>query len=271
MKRANAVLGVLVCAALQACTTEPATAPIVAPRLSSDRGDASQRDQPVVITAACDITGAVNEYRALLGTLNPNVVGEQPGGRREINWDAVPAAQTNTNTFPGDFFNQPVAGRARGTVFSTDGTGFRVSDNDFADVNPDYADEFNAFSPLRTFSAIGSNELVVDFFVAGTTTPALSAGFGVIFSDVDNNGSAAIKLIAANGSSLGKYHAPRCPGGFSFVGVAFDSPVIASVEITSGKGPLGSDADDVSDRDHGPARDLVIMDDFIYGEPRALR
>jgi hypothetical protein len=271
MKRANAVLGVLVCAVLQACTTEPATAPTAPPRLSSDRADASQRDQPVVITAACDITGAVDEYRALLGTLNPNVVGEQPGGRREINWDAVPAAQTNTNTFPGDFFNQPVAGRARGTVFSTDGSGFRVSDNDFADVNPEYADEFNAFSPLRTFSAVGSNELVVDFFVAGTTTSALSAGFGVVFSDVDNNGSAAIKLIAANGSSLGKYHAPRCPGGFSFVGVAFDSPIIASVEITSGKGPLGSDADDVSDRDRGPARDLVIMDDFIYGEPRALR
>ena len=227
--------------------------------------------KPVVLTAACDITGAVAEHRALLGTLDPNVVGDQPGGRREINWDAVPAAQTNTNTFPGDCFNQPVAGRARGTVFSTDGTGFRVSDNDFADVNPDYADEFNAFSPLRTFSAVGSNELVVHFIVAGTTRPALSAGFRVVFSDVDNNGSAAIKLIAANGSSLGKYHAPRCPGGFSFVGVAFDSPVIASAEITSGKAPLGSDADDVSDRDHGPARDRVIMDDFIYGEPRALR
>ena len=115
-----------------------------------------------------------------------------------------------------------MTGRARGTVFSTDGTSFRVSDNDFADVNPDYADEFNAFSPLRTFSAVGSNELVVDFFVAGTNTPALSAGFGVVFSDVDNNGSAAIKLIAANGSGLGKYHAPRCQSGFSFVGIAFD-------------------------------------------------
>lgn len=271
MRRANAVLGVLICAALQACTTDSATAPPVASQISASRGGTSGGDQPEVITAACDITAAVDEYRALLGALNPNVVGEQPGGRREINWDGVPAAQTNTNTFPGDFFNQPVAGRARGVVFSTDGTGLRVSDNDFADVNPDYADEFNAFSPVRTFMAVGSNEVVVDFFVAGTTTPALSAGFGVIFSDVDNNGSAAIKLIAANGSSLGKYHAPRCPGGFSFVGVAFSSPVIAGVEITSGKGPLGSDAADVSDRDQGPARDLVVMDDFIYGEPRAPR
>jgi len=80
-------------------------------------------------------------------------------------------------------------------------------------------------------------------------------------------GAQPTKLIAENGSSLGKYHAPPCPGGFSFVGVEFSSPVIAIVEITSGKGPLGADADDISDRDHGPARDLVIMDDFIYGEP----
>jgi hypothetical protein len=27
--------------------------------------------------------------------------------------------------------------------------------------------------------------------------------------------------------------------------------------------------DDISDKDHGKARDLVVMDDFIYGEPRA--
>jgi hypothetical protein len=272
MRRAHAVPGVLICAALQACITDSATAPeVAASEVSASRGGPSGGEQPVVITASCDITAAVTEFRTLLGTLNPNVVGEQPGGRREINWDGVPAAQTNSNTFPGDFFNQPVAGRARGVVLSTDGTGLRVSDNDFADVNPDYADEFNAFSPIRTFAAVGSNEVDVTFFVAGTTSPALSSGFGVVFSDVDNNGSAAIKLIAASGSSLGKYHAPACPGGFSFVGVVFSSPVIASVEITSGKGPLDGDAADVSDRDHGPARDLVIMDDFIYGEPRAIR
>ena len=195
--------------------------------------------KPVVLTAACDITGAVAEHRALLGTLDPNVVGEQPGWRREINWDAVPAAQTNTNTFPGDFFNRPVAGRARGTVFSTDGTGFRVSD-EFADVNPDYADEFNPFSPLRTFSAVGSNELVVHFIVAGTTRPALSAGFRVVFSDVDNNGSAAIKLIAANGTVWARARSEATP--------------TTSATVIMGRRVI-----------------LVIMDDFIYGEPRALR
>jgi hypothetical protein len=230
---------------------------------------AADRSQPLVVTGACSIDSALAQYRTALGALNPNVVGEQPGGRREINWDAVPAAATNTTTFPADFFNQPVTGRARGTVFSTDGSGLSVSDNDFFFINPAYADVFNAFSPVRTFMAIDSNTIRVDFFVAGTSTPALSTGFGVVFSDVDNNGSAAIKLIGENGNSLGKYQAPACAGGFSFVGVMFPSRLVAAVEITSGHGPLGADNADVSDRDHGPARDLVITDDFIYGEPRA--
>ena len=91
----------------------------------------------------------------------------------------------------------------------------------------------------------------------------------VVFSDVDQLGSASIKLIGANGESLGVYQAPACGSGFSFVGVKFATPLVAAVEIKSGQGPLGADAADVSDRDHGPARDLVVMDDFIYGEPRS--
>ena len=253
----------MACKGSDITATRPSVVGVQEPSLDKLAG------KPSVVTASCDIAPAVAEYRALLGSLNPNVVGEQPGGRREINWDAVPAANTNNNTFPADFFNQPVTGRARDTVYSTDGSGFRVSDNDFADVNPDYADEFNAFSPTKTFAAVGSNLMDVQFFVAGTNTSALSSGFGVVFSDVDKNGSAAINLFGADGHHLGKFHAPACGGGFSFVGVAFDTQVIARVEIESGKDPLGATLDDVSDRNHGPARDLVVMDDFIYGEPRA--
>jgi hypothetical protein len=241
------------------------------PEVSGLKGSSTDRlgGEAHVVTASCDITSAVADYRALLGSLNPNVVGEQPGGRREINRDAVPALATNTNTYPADFYNQPATGRARGAVFTTDGSGFRVSDNDFFDVNTEYADEFNAFSPIKTFSAVGSNLSGVQFFVAGTNTPALSSGFGVVFSDVDEPGSAAIKLIGADGRSFGEYFAPVCPQGFSFVGVAFDTQVISRVEIKSGKGVLSSTLSDVSDRNHEGARDLVVMDDFIYGEPRA--
>src|SRR6185503_9828000 len=180
-----------------------------------------------VFTAAGDITPTVGAFRQALGTLNPNTPGSLTAGRREINWDAVPAGATNTNDFPGDFFNQPVVGRARGTVFSTPGTGFRVSDNNFADLNLDFGNQFVFFSPIRTFAAVGSSAMTVQFFVPGSSVEATSTGFGVVFSDVDREGSASIRLFDANGKSLGRYAAPPAPGGLSFVGVTFPISVVA--------------------------------------------
>ena len=275
----TAIVSVLGLSATVACgrsspvSPDAVGAPAAAPTTGApaEASNASQRAQPSVFTGACDISSALTDFRTALGTLNPNVVGEQNGGRREVNWDAVPPAFTNTLNFPGDFFNQNFSPRARGVVFSTDGTGLSVSDDDFSFINAAYDGQFNSFSPVRTFSAIGSNTTRVDLFVAGTSTPARSTGFGVVFSDVDEMGSASMKLLGVNGNSLGVYHAPACAGGFSFVGVQFPTPLVAAVEIRSGQGPLGADAADVSDRDHGPARDLVIMDDFVYGEPRAVR
>jgi hypothetical protein len=218
-----------------------------------------------LFTGAGDITATVTAFRDALGALNPNVPGSVNSGRREINWDAVPAAFTNTNDFPADFFNQPVAGRARGTVFSTPGTGFRTSDDNFADLNADFGTQFSFFSPIRTFAAVGSDAMAVTFFVPGRDTAAVSSGFGVVFSDVDVAGSAFIRLFDANGRDLGTYQAPVAPGGLSFVGVRVHDVGVARVEITSGQAAVSPDA--VSE---GPGRDLVIMDDFIYGEPSAL-
>jgi hypothetical protein len=223
-----------------------------------------------VVTAAGDIRSSVTDFQGALGTLNPNAPGSLAGGRREINWDAVPAAFTNTDNFPADFFNQPAVGRARGVVFSTPGTGFRTSDNNFVDLNPDFAHEFNFFSPIRTFAAVGSSAMTVDFFVPGSSEAATSTGFGVVFSDVDSEGSASIRLFDADGKNLGRYAAPASPGGLSFVGVSFPSAIVARVEIESGKGAVAVGAVDVTDDGDGEGRDLVIMDDFIYGEPQSV-
>src|ERR671939_48454 len=58
------------------------------------------------VSACGDITSAVNEFRRLLGEPNNGATpGPLPSGRREINWDGVPAAVTNVNTFPPNFFN----------------------------------------------------------------------------------------------------------------------------------------------------------------------
>jgi len=225
------------------------------------------RSQADVFTAAGDIRATVTAFQNALGNLNANTPGSQGGGRREVNWDAVPALNSDNDNFPGDFFNQPAVGRARGVVFSTPGTGFRVSSDNFADEKAEFGTQFKFFSPIRTFASVGSPASTVTFFVPGSQNPALSTGFGVVFSDVDREGSASIRLFDKDGTNLGRYAAPVADGGLSFVGVRFPIALVARVEILSGQAAIGADAIDVSDRDGAPARDLVIMDDFIFGEP----
>ena len=226
---------------------------------------AAGRSEFRVFTATGDIAARVAEFRTALGDpLNgaPGTIASKDG-RREIKWDGA-ALPTNVNTFPGDFFNTTVKA---GAIFSTDGIGFRNSDNDFSDINPAYGDQFNAFSPLKTFMPVGSAEMAVDFRVPGTETPAATRGFGVVFSDVERQGAASIKLFDAEGRSLGQYHAPvrSDAAGFSFVGVVFDSSIVAQVRITSGQRALGADVQDLSD---GGNLDLAVMDDFLYAEPQ---
>src|SRR5881296_359872 len=80
------------------------------------------------------VADALNRFRAALGgSLNAPNSPPADSGRREINWDGVPAALTNVDTFPANFFN---VNSKRGAVFSTSGTGFRVDSSAFASVNP---------------------------------------------------------------------------------------------------------------------------------------
>jgi hypothetical protein len=218
-----------------------------------------------VVRGSGDITPTVAQFRTLLGDpVNGVQAGQQPAGRREINWDGVPAALTNVNTFPALFFN------ARGANFGGPGTGFRNSDNDFSDLNPAYGAQFDPFSKPKTFMPIGSPEMEVLFTVAGSTNPAAVTGFGIVFSDVDRQGAASIKLFDAAGRSLGKYLAPvrSDATGLSFIGVVFDAAIISKVVITSGQAAIDAGLEDLTD---GGNRDLVVTDDFLYGEPNALQ
>ena len=54
---------------------------------------------------------------------------------------------------------------------------------------------------------------------------------------------------------------PASPGNLSlsFLGVVFEDPRIALVRITTG---------DTAPGPNDGRRDIVVMDDFIYGEPR---
>jgi hypothetical protein len=222
---------------------------------------------------AASIQGTVDAFRTALGTLNLNNPGSVGSGRREINWDGVPDEFSDPNPFPGDFFNANLPGRARGAVFTTPGRGFLVSANlenptdtpiEFGRINRTYPTQFAVFSPQRLFTALGDGNVVdVRFFIPGSTTRAVSTGFGAVFTDVDLNRSTRIEFFDRRGDLLHRQFVPRSPGTgtLSFVGLAFPDPVLARVRVTSGSARLG--ADDAP----GRGRDVVVMDDFIFGEP----
>ena len=228
---------------------------------------------PVVFEASgatpADIQTAVDDFRAFLGDLNPNVAGSFPGGRREINWDGVPDAFSAPNNLPANFFN---ANSPRGVVFFTPGTGFQLSaDSDnptntpvrFGNIHRTLPKLFSTFSPERLFTALDSNIVEVLFFVPGSPTGATVDGFGAVFTDVNRDDSTKIEYLDVNGELLFSQNVlpgPTNRGSLSFLGVGFDAGErVFLVRITSGNRILKT-----------PAKDVVVMDDFIYGEPQAV-
>ena len=245
---------------------------------------------PIVFQAAgptaASIQDSVDEYRAALGEHNNgNAPGPLADGRREINWDGG-STNNQTTTVSGN----PFAGFqvTRGALFTTpDGTGFvqapPVADpalfppGGLAGVfnNPTYGTIFSAFSAARLFSAIGSNITETDFFVpGGGNIRATVAGFGAVFTDVDqpdgggsgskHQASTLMEYFDADGQLLFSSFVPASPGdgSLSFFGIVFDDARIARVRITSGNRAPGPD--------DGAKRDIVMMDDFIYSEPQPL-
>ena len=95
----------------------------------------------------------------------------------------------------------------------------------------------------------------------GSSTPATTSGFGSVFTDVDRAGKTQIKYFDARNRPLGTFDVPASPGSetLSFLGVRFLDDQVARVRIRSGNRALGPN--------ENPGRDLVVMDDFIYGEP----
>jgi hypothetical protein len=220
-------------------------------------------------TGATDIQAAIEGFRAFLGGKNNGVGGSFIDGRREINWDAVPDAFAAPNEMPPNFFN---ANSPRGAVFFTPGTGFQLSADSsnptntpvrFGNIHPEFPELFTAFSPERLFTALGSNVVETLFFQPGTSTGATVAGFGAVFTDVNDDDSTKIEYFDVGGRLLFSRNVlagPTHRGSLSFLAVGFDEGErVFMVRITSGNRVL-----------EVPSRDVVVMDDFIYGEPQPL-
>lgn len=230
---------------------------------------------------AAAIQSIVDQFRVDLGGVsNPNNGQSFTSGRREINWDGVPDSFAEPNNFPPNFFN---VNSPRGVVFNAieDATGsalnqFAVSSTlasgvpvRFGNINASYSNILQTFSPQRLFIARRTHVLEVNFFIPGTKIPATVKGFGVIFADVDSasgGNRSLIRVYGADGSQLSAASAPVANNGLSFIGISFNNGErIARVVIESGNAALSS-----TSNDGAGGVDIVAMDDFIYGEPRAI-
>jgi hypothetical protein len=219
---------------------------------------------------AGDIQAVVDAYRAALGApLNGNAPGPLADGRREINWDGGGPPVIN-GTAPATPFI--VFQNTRGATFSTPGDGLTQAAAtggllSLDLINPSYASNFAPFSPNRLFTPLGSNITHGVFSIPGTggSVAAGVRGFGAVFSDVDLPGS-SIEYFDAFGDSLGVVQVPSISGDqtFSFVGITLTPAegLISRVAITTGTTPLGPT--------EGRGVDVVVMDDFLYGEPQRL-
>jgi hypothetical protein len=234
---------------------------------------------------AASIQSTVDAFRAALGNPNnANNPGPLTSGRREINWDGGNPAVLAT-TAPVTPFN--VFLNTRGSQFTTPGLGLSQAPPSGGPQgglavlfnNPTYGTIFSTFSPSRLFTPVGSNITEAVFFVPGTNgaNPATVSGFGAVFTDVDQpdgsrpgvkrgnrDASTLIEYFDRNGRLIFSSFVPASPGdgSLSFFGIVFDDARIASVRITDGDVAPGPNDDG--------RHDIVMMDDFLYGEPQPL-
>jgi hypothetical protein len=253
---------------------------------SAHAQDIPSRDSaPVVFQAAGattdSIQSSVDAFRAALGIPNN---GNNPGpllhGRREINWDGGNPNIMDT-TAPVTPFNVFV--NTRGSQFTTPGLGLSQAPPSGGPQgglavlfgNPGYGKTFRTFSPSRLFTPVGSNITNASFFIPGTngTVPATVRGFGAVFTDVDqqadsnpnHKASTLIEYLDKDSRILFSSSVPASPGGgnLSFFGIVFGDARIASVRIQAGNVAPGPNDD--------ARHDIVMMDDFIYGEPQLVQ
>lgn len=224
------------------------------------------------------LKGAVKTFQALLGgKANGATIGPLENGFRVINWDGGAPFD-----MPFDFFN---TNAPLGALFFAKGNKFAISnpvnnmpkDNKFDSINANAAKNFIAFSEKRLFTPVKGNFLVTKFEIPGKKVAATVSGFGAVYNDVNKPSTSFLELFDARGCRIAKVYVPPKAKGLSFVGIRVfrvrkgfrgmwkkaHAPVYKAA-MKLGNTPI-------TKKKLGYRSDIVVTDDFIYGEPQALK
>lgn len=231
--------------------------------------------------------------------------GPAPTGHREVVWDGVPETLRNQPTFNPSFFdrsNTGTAGVRGGIIFTAvGGTGSQVNDafggavpdptlvgpplhanatlgGDFSNFNVHYAGNLLSFTQSAQFAPLGTVTTDLTFHVAGSATPGVVSGAGIVFSSVDKANVTYLEFFDEVGNSIARVYSPAQSHGpfpypgpavadkisYSFVGYYDPAARIARVRVVNGEVPINMGAEDLPIG----TQDVVSFDDVYYSEPQ---
>jgi hypothetical protein len=217
----------------------------------------------------------VDAFRAALGPLNAGLPpGAMPDGRREITWDdaANPYDVAPYFTTGGAYMDEGIYMSQPRTRVQISAPAGGDTPPEFGHINPAYPSYFAPFSGTQLFSPLDQNAAEFSLAIPLDCPPApciytgVSRGIGAVFSDVDRPFTTYLQARDAFGRPLGAFFVPATPGDetYSFLGIVALQPVISRAYFSLGNRPLVEGALETGDVD------LVVLDDFIFGDLRAV-
>jgi hypothetical protein len=223
---------------------------------------------------------ALSNFEAAVGGVKNTSPSPQSGGFRTITWDGVKVDGTDSVGGPnsttvitaGHTVGIPLDRfQGQGVFF---GAVYAVSNDGFADVNPNVAGLFPAFSAPNTFAMFNDNGIDFKFVAAsspgGALVSAASRGFGAVFLNVQQPGT-TIQYFHGSSIPFSTLNVPTnsTPGAAVFSGELFNDPIVTNVLVTLGQGVIFKfDGTTVTSGGVDSAsNNLVAVDDWVYAEP----
>lgn len=219
----------------------------------------------------------VDKFQYLLGGENNGAnIGPLKDGFRVINWDGGAPFD-----MPFDFFN---TNAPLGALFFAKNNKFAISnpedepvDDKFDSINPKAAKNFIAFSEKRLFTPVKGNVVVTKFQIPGKKQPATVSGFGAVYVDVNKRHTSFLELKDTRGCRIAKLAVPPKAKGLSFVGVVVKGfryhkhGKFYKVKAPVYKATMKLGNTPINKKHLSYHSDIVVTDDFIYGEPQELK